>query len=243
MYLHYSWRTLPLHKPDAFTERFFKLHGFIWTWCAGSFLIEACDEKYLAMKVTMIMGIMGACRANEMYNMKTEDIKDLGSAFLVNVPNTTTKVSRKLTITDNFYPICKKYMDIRPVYIYDISVRQIAEFLKLPNPKNYSGHSFRRSSATLLVDAEGDITTLKRHGGWKSTLVAEGYIDESIKNKMDTAHKLSNSIQETTIYNQTEDLNKITSINKQNIDLDINSLPSFNITHCSNTHITININK
>ncbi|KAJ8912535.1 hypothetical protein NQ315_014479 [Exocentrus adspersus] len=81
----------------------------------NKFLIEACDEKYLAMKVTMIMGIMGACRANEMYDMKTEDIKDLGSAFLVNVPNTKTKVSRKFTITDNFYPICQKYMDIRPV--------------------------------------------------------------------------------------------------------------------------------
>lgn len=210
---------------------------------------------------------MGACRANEMYNMKIEDIRDLGSAFLVNVPYTKTKISRKFTITGNFYTICKKYIDLRPAYVtsqvfflnylngkctsqriginkFTKMGRQIAEFLKLPNPEKYSGHSFRRSSATLLVDAGGDITTLKRHGGWKSTSVAEGYIDDSIKNKMDTAHKISSSIQETNICNyQTEDLNQISSISKQNIDLDINSLPSFNITHCSNTNITININK
>lgn len=210
---------------------------------------------------------MGACRANEMYNMKVEDIKDLGSAFLVNVPNTKTKVSRKFTITDNFYPICKKYIDLRPVYVtsqvfflnyqngkctsqriginkFTKMGRQIAEFLKLPNHEKYSGHSFRRSSATILVDAGGDITTLKRHGGWKSTSVAEGYIDESFKNKMDTAHKISSSIQKTAICNyQTEDINQISSVSKQNIDLDINSLPSFNITNCPNTNITININK
>lgn len=41
--------------------------------------------------------------------MKICDLQDLGSAFLVNVPNTKTKVSRKFTITDNFYEICKKY--------------------------------------------------------------------------------------------------------------------------------------
>ncbi|CAH1383311.1 unnamed protein product, partial [Tenebrio molitor] len=73
--------------------------------------------------------------------------------------------------------------------------KAIAAFLKLPNPEQYSGHSFRRSSVTILVDAGGDITALKRHGGWKSTAVAEGYMDESVKNKTDTANKISSSIQ------------------------------------------------
>jgi integrase len=44
----------------------------------------------------------------------------------------------------------------------------------------YTGHSLRRTSATLLVDEGGDLTTLKRHGGWRSSFVAEGYIEESI---------------------------------------------------------------
>ncbi|KAL7297925.1 hypothetical protein TKK_0009095 [Trichogramma kaykai] len=54
--------------------------------------------------------------------------------------------------------------------------KEIALFLGLPNAKSYTGHSFRRTSATLFVDAGADSTVLKRHGGWKSSTVAEGYI-------------------------------------------------------------------
>jgi hypothetical protein len=118
--------------------------------------------------------------------------------------------------------------------------KDIAAFLKLPNPEQYSGHSFRRSSATILVDAGGDITALKRHGGWKSTAVAEGYIDESVKNKTDTANKISSSIQPKV--NQTNQCtyNSNVSTNHQNISFDVNSIPAINLTNCS--HITINNN-
>jgi integrase len=55
----------------------------------------------------------------------------------------------------------------------------------------YTGHSFRRTSATLLANASGtDILDLKRHGGWKSGTVAEGYISESITNKIQVANKI-----------------------------------------------------
>lgn len=204
---------------------------------------------------------MGACRANEMYNMKVEDLQDLGSAFLVTVPNTKTKISRKFTVTDRLYQICQKYFALRPPHVtsnifflnyqngvctkqriginkFSTMGKQIATFLKLPNPEKYSGHSFRRSSATILVDAGGDLTALKRHGGWKSTAVAEGYIDDSIKNKMDTAHKLSSSISNNP--SSSYQINQIKSANNQNINLGINPFPSINLSNCSN--ITININ-
>ncbi|CAH1382773.1 unnamed protein product, partial [Tenebrio molitor] len=42
---------------------------------------------------------------------------------------------------------------------------KIATFLKLENPKQYTGHCFRRSSATVLAGHGADITTIKRHGG------------------------------------------------------------------------------
>jgi hypothetical protein len=32
----------------------------------------------------------------------------------------------------------------------------------------------------MVVDAGGDILTLKRVGGWKSSGIAEGYVDDSI---------------------------------------------------------------
>lgn len=70
---------------------------------------------------------------------------------------------------------------------------EIAHFLGLPEPARYTGHCFRRTSATLLVNGGGNITQLKRHGGWKSTSVAEGYIDDSLTTKNATSHKILRS--------------------------------------------------
>jgi hypothetical protein len=36
----------------------------------------------------------------------------------------------------------------------------------------------------------GDISALKRHGGWRSTAVVESYIEDSIENKKQTAMKI-----------------------------------------------------
>lgn len=69
----------------------------------------------------------------------------------------------------------------------------IASFLNLSDPKCYTGHCFRRTSATFLADAGGDLTTIKRHGGWKSSSVAEGYIEDSISNKIKVSEKILNS--------------------------------------------------
>lgn len=64
---------------------------------------------------------------------------------------------------------------------------KIATYLQPPNLATYTSHCFRRTSATLLMDAGGDITNLKRHGGWKSTTVAEG--ENSFSIKLDIAKK------------------------------------------------------
>lgn len=72
--------------------------------------------------------------------------------------------------------------------------KEIAIFLNLSEPQLYTGHCFRRTSATLLVDAGGDILALKRHGGWKSSTVAEGYIDESVQSKISVSNKILSSI-------------------------------------------------
>ncbi|KAJ3655710.1 hypothetical protein Zmor_014830 [Zophobas morio] len=67
------------------------------------FITEAPDVKYLATKVALIMGIMGACRTQELHSMRIQDIKDLNSAFLVTLPNTKTKIRR--SFTENCYEI------------------------------------------------------------------------------------------------------------------------------------------
>ncbi|KAJ8967781.1 hypothetical protein NQ317_000560 [Molorchus minor] len=66
----------------------------------------------------------------------------------------------------------------------------VASYLKLPDVACYTGHCLRRSSATLLSDAGVDITTIKRHAGWKSTTVAEGYVENSIENKTKIASQV-----------------------------------------------------
>jgi len=66
----------------------------------------------------------------------------------------------------------------------------IAKYLKLENPKNCTGHGLRRSSATMLVESGADLLTLKRHGGWRSSNVAEGYIEESIESKLEVSRRL-----------------------------------------------------
>ena len=67
---------------------------------------------------------------------------------------------------------------------------EIAAYLKLPNPHLYTGHSFRRSSASILADSGEEITSIKRLGGWKSTFLAEGYLEESTKHKKDISNKI-----------------------------------------------------
>ena len=161
---------------------------------------------------------MGACRREELTYLKTGNVQDHGSFLLVTIPKTKTGIERSFTVTGDFYGPCKKYIDERPnectktdrfflFYRKGIYVLQpigintigcmpsvIAQFLNLSDVERYTSHSFRRTSATLLVDAGADITTLKRHGGWKSNSVAEGYIENSINNKRKVGQQIEESV-------------------------------------------------
>lgn len=127
--------------------------------------------------------------------------------------------------------------------------REIAQYLNLTFPEQYTGHSFRRTSATLLVDAGGDLLQLKRHGGWKSSNVAEGYIDESNSSKSHIQNKILQSVENssatitksnygvslsgTTLVSNRTDVASSTAVNKK-----FNSETPIILNNCSN--ITIN---
>ena len=66
----------------------------------------------------------------------------------------------------------------------------IASYLELDNADKYTGHCFRRSSATALADSGATLTTLKRQYRWKSDSVALDYVDQSKTHKMDVAKSL-----------------------------------------------------
>lgn len=219
---------------------------------------------------------MGACRKNELYNIKISDIKDLKSIILIAIPNTKTKIPREFTITGDFYNIVKKYWALRPCNVPSDNFfinfqknkctrqviginklgnmpKQIATFLNLDNPQEYTGHCFRRTSATTLVNAGADIITLKRHGGWKSSQVAEGYIENSLQNRINIASQLVSSItgsnssvtvpstSNSSCYTTVKSASTNQSVLK-NITENISNAPVFNFSNCTNT-INININK
>lgn len=169
------------------------------------------------LQVALIFGITGACRSNELVNVKLKDITKQGKLLVVNLPNTKTKKSRTFVIDENFANIVQQYADLRPpdaaterfflnfqkgkctsqvigIHKFSKMPKEIAVYLELDNPASYTGHAFRRTSATLLADSGANITTLKRHGGWKSSTVAEGYIEESIKNKSKIGKVLSTAV-------------------------------------------------
>ncbi|CAI6366167.1 unnamed protein product [Macrosiphum euphorbiae] len=201
------------------------------------FIDEAPNIQYLVTKVVLIFGITGACRREELSNITINDIQDFGSMLHIKLPYTKTNCSRSFTIEGEFYDIFKKYIDLRPANVQSDRFflnykngkctkqvigknkignmpKEIANYLNLPDPQAYTGHSFRRTSATLLADSGGDITTLKRHGGWKSSQIAEGYIEDSINNKKKIFNQITESITNPSSTQTTNDVNYGASTSK-----------------------------
>lgn len=179
------------------------------------FLENAPESNYLLMKVVLVFGLSGACRRAELCNLTINDIKDNGSMLVVTLNDTKTKKKRMFAVTSecNGYELYQKYARLRPKNVKHVRFflyyknskcscqpigintfatipKKIAEFLKLSDPASYTGHCLRRTSATFLADNGGDIQMLKRHGGWSSDTVAEGYVEESIGNKLKTSKKI-----------------------------------------------------
>lgn len=167
----------------------------------------------------LIIGIAGACRKQELADLTCENVKDERSVFHIEIPNTKTNISRDFFVTSggiegvNLVDIVRQYKTLRPTntnhcrffvgFRQGVCIRQpvgihtfggmpktIASFLNLPHPEVYTGHCFRRSSTSMLADSGADLLTVKRHGGWKSSSVAEGYIDNSKENKKNVAKKI-----------------------------------------------------
>jgi len=153
--------------------------------------------------------------------MSIHDIEDKDTVLIIKIPDTKNGVERIFTVLNpnnniDFLAYIRRYMALRPSDIattrlflkfngnkcskQPIGINTfgkipsiIAEYLKLPNPSCYTGHSFRRSSATMLANSGGDLLTVKKHGGWKSSTVAEGYVDNTITKKIDVSRKILTS--------------------------------------------------
>lgn len=218
------------------------------------------------------MGLYGACRRSELLNMKLDHIDNKGDILIVTVPETKNNITRTFTITNktvdglNLLTIYNKYISLRPTHTPHnrlfISYKnnkctvqpigkntfskipgKIATFFKLPEPGTYTGHCFRRSSATLLANSGSDLVTLKKHGGWRSSAVAEGYIDDCLSNKINISQKiLTNQEQQpnTSRKNATEVLYNSDQMNELPVSLDNSNTPTSSIEISHHTARTSN---
>ncbi|KAJ8687807.1 hypothetical protein QAD02_023601 [Eretmocerus hayati] len=173
------------------------------------FMTNADDEEYLFEKAVVVAAVSGALRRHELVDMAPAHIRDAGTHLVVQVPKTKTHIQRVFTINNPFRKIILKYAALRPArapedrFFLNYSggrctrqavginkmggvPRRIATYLQSPDPQRYTGHSFRHSSATFLVDAGGSMEDLKRHGGWKSDSSASGYLQHSEAKKRKT---------------------------------------------------------
>lgn len=192
----------------------------------SKFLLEAPDEIYLMIKVATIFGLAGACRREELCNLTTNDVIDKGDFVMINISQSKNHTSRCFTISKEvkngkYLALYRKYASLRKpntkhnrfftqykkgvISVQCVGINtfgkmpaDIAGYLGLPDPHLYTGHSFRRSSATMLADSGEGITNIKRLGGWKSTSVAEGYIEESAKERTRISNKILNQKNPTT---------------------------------------------
>jgi hypothetical protein len=195
-------------------------------------------------------------------------VEDLTKYIVVTLRETKNLTTRSFTITDygcSFKPcaIYLKYAALRPQKSKDLRLfltyrngkcvalnagqhtvgtkpKKIAEYLGLQEPVLYTGHSLRRTGATMVVDAGGDTLTLKRAGAWKSTQIAESYVDDSINRKIDISKRMF-PLNESTPFTSTDDTranaSDSTSFGKFSINANNNCTMIFHVYDSNKTQL------
>jgi len=160
----------------------------------------------------LIFGISGACKSSELTRLTMNDVLNRGDIMVIKVRDSETKNTRNFTVEGELLRKVLEYQSLRPKHPntdrFLLSFRngkcanqvigknkvgrmprEIAQFLKLPNPELYTGHSFRRTSVTRGAE-EGyalDTRTTRWLENFESITVSEDFVDdsESLKRKND----------------------------------------------------------
>lgn len=124
-------------------------------------------------QVCLIFGVAGVSRMEELKKMSVDDIDDKEDILIVTLTISKTGKRRTFTIQDlHSIAIYRKYLSLRPLHtphrslfvfyrlgkcsIQPVGIHTfgkipslIAMYLKLPNANTYTGHAFRRTSASF----------------------------------------------------------------------------------------------
>ena len=176
----------------------------------------------LVVKVGIIVGVYGGMRISEIIALNFEDVKydqgkyeviikcskadpqGKGHSFLINPqPENTICPCHWISKYINCFEVktgrfLRKILNSGklslPVGINTVAKypKIVADFCGLEG--SFTGHAMRRSSATILADSGASIVQLKRFGRWKSSSVAEEYVDESSKSKIEVADMIGGKV-------------------------------------------------
>lgn len=144
----------------------------------SKFIHEAPDSTWIHVKVACIFGIFGALRNEELRNLKNSGVEDRKSYSEIVVRVSHPKVETRIfTITGTYYRVVQKYMALRPATVqsdrfflhlvggvcvnqpigrhkFTLFPAQIAKYLSLPDPKRFTGYSFRVTALSLVKRAD-----------------------------------------------------------------------------------------
>ncbi|CAG5102844.1 Protein of unknown function, partial [Cotesia congregata] len=81
----------------------------------NKFIREASDEKLLFKKVVAILGVLAACREEELCDLKVKSFQEYdGKLLKVDLKDRKTHEDRSFTIKGEFLRIIKNYINLRP---------------------------------------------------------------------------------------------------------------------------------
>lgn len=114
----------------------------------------------------------------ELIQLNEKDVLDMGEVIVVRTFDKNTRKGNTFSIADAKYVnMVRKYMSLRPIktstdrfflqfrkgrcsdaylgqHFFSRVPSKVAAFLKLSDPKDYTGHSYRRTSASLSTTNE-----------------------------------------------------------------------------------------
>lgn len=175
---------------------------------------------FIQEKFALLLGIFGGLRSEEFCEIQFGDITELEGNLKVNLGHRKTdqaSVGTTFFITQSasnttcpiyYYGLYKKEFDVPEgfvfrqikngkitkqkrgkTYFYELPKR-IATFLKLEAPEKYTGHAIRRTATTWLAERGASSSVIQNFGGWKSSSIAQEYIDDSDSIRTTIAEKI-----------------------------------------------------
>lgn len=229
-----------------------------------NFLDNASNQEFIREKLIVLISLSGGMRCDELINLCFEDIKKNNDGLKVTIKHSKTdqagngfeffvlahqKESRNCLYYLNFYEnlvekkegrlfrqIRNKKHTLQPCgrSFFLAIPKKIAQYLKLENFSNYTGHSFRRTAATWMANSGAADLELKKWGRWKSEKIAGGYVDQSDPMKRKFASIIlgdnNNDLNNKGLIEKNIKNNKILKIaNEHNLTIDNNENPINNI--------------